>query len=218
MFEKLDKIIVTEEDFKKIFDWNVKNRSKFDSLDVPISEGLVKYTQQVEDTSYTQFIYFCLNDKAIIKAYDGNDMKEMLSFEMNESNEMFSNIKSYLKAPKEVIEESAKSCFLILFDILQYISNAPQFVKEVKEVRNVVKKQKSKKSSKNNKTRQVKISTTRYTFDYSEEHAKRMYERSAELWSVRGHWRYYKSTGKRVWIKPHVKGTGENIEAKEYRI
>jgi len=43
------------------------------------------------------------------------------------------------------------------------------------------------------------------------------YERHAESWNVRGHWRKYKS-GKKIWIKPHIKGTGQNIEGKNYTL
>ena len=44
----------------------------------------------------------------------------------------------------------------------------------------------------------------------------RAYNRLAESWNVRGHWREYKN-GNRVWIKGYVKGSGEKT-VKEYKI
>lgn len=44
----------------------------------------------------------------------------------------------------------------------------------------------------------------------------REYVRKTGSWTVRGHWREYKS-GKRVWIKGHKRGTGE-LSPKTYRL
>ncbi len=43
------------------------------------------------------------------------------------------------------------------------------------------------------------------------------YERHMLGWTVRGHWRTYQN-GKKVWIKPHVRGDKDNVEGKVYRI
>lgn len=223
MFEKLDKIVLTQDDYVKVSNWNNENRDKFTTLDIPLSEGLIYSSQYVEmyGETLTQVTYFHFEeDRILFRQFDGKDMSEFLSFEMNMvDEETISNMNTFSEfASKERYTITAQLTALMVSDVLQYISNAPQHVKETKEKKVINKKQKSKKSSKNNKSRQVKINTVKYTFDFSEEYEKRHYERSAESWSVRGHWRIYKDTGKRVWIKPHVKGSGDNIEPKEYRI
>lgn len=43
----------------------------------------------------------------------------------------------------------------------------------------------------------------------------RKYERHTDSWSVRGHYRTYKS-GKTVWVRPFVKGNAEKRNDKEY--
>lgn len=43
----------------------------------------------------------------------------------------------------------------------------------------------------------------------------RKYERHAESWGVRGHYRTYKS-GKTVWVRPYTKGNAEKRNDKEY--
>lgn len=44
---------------------------------------------------------------------------------------------------------------------------------------------------------------------------KRTWTRRTESWHVRGHLRRYKS-GKEIWVKPHVKGSGENVKKSVY--
>jgi endonuclease I len=231
MFEKLDRIVLNEKDIKEISYFCYKNKGKFDSVDFPMREGLLIQRQYVDeyrglkiDDTLEQVNYFKIADDGVFfKMFESeSDMHEVVSFfaTVNEERNKleYTNVKMRLKdAPKEEVKRSMDAMVLILFDTFQYMNHSPQIVKEIKETKIVSKKQKSKKSSKSNKTRQVKINTTKYVFDHSEEH-RRSYEITAESWNVRGHWRYYKKTGKSVWIKPYVKGIGENIEPKEYKI
>ena len=54
--------------------------------------------------------------------------------------------------------------------------------------------------------------------DVVENKEKRDYNRVAESWRVRGHWRQYKS-GKKVWIEEHTKGKKEvEQDTQEYKI
>ena len=47
---------------------------------------------------------------------------------------------------------------------------------------------------------------------------QREYNRQIESWGVRGHWRTYKN-GKRVWIKPQVRGDkSKQVADKTYTI
>jgi hypothetical protein len=46
---------------------------------------------------------------------------------------------------------------------------------------------------------------------------KRNYNRHTLGWTVRGHWRTYKS-GKKTWIKPSVRGDKDKITGKIYEV
>lgn len=237
MFEKLDRIVVSVEDYVKMLDWNHKNKDMYDSdtLDFPMTEGLLKLSQYVEkmhdievNQVLTEIYHFNIIDsdttnelKMRIESYNETTNENEMSFDVEfvDNDFKFSNIKHEFKHISQ--DRVIKSCEMIVslhLTVLFYMTNAPQIVKETRETKYITKKQKSKKSSKNNSTRRVKIQTVKYTFDYSEGSEKRNYERSAELWTVRGHYRYYKKTGKRVWVKPYVKGEGENLEGKEYTL
>ncbi len=43
--------------------------------------------------------------------------------------------------------------------------------------------------------------------------------RHAKNWTVRGHWRTYKKSGKKVWVKAHVKGNiSKDVKGKSYQL
>jgi len=78
-----------------------------------------------------------------------------------------------------------------------------------------------KKKKKSHRSRhKVKIGRYKYTthFPVEEKEDKRDYNRQAESWQVRGHFRRYKS-GKEVWIQPQVRGKKDGqVEPKTYTL
>lgn len=71
-----------------------------------------------------------------------------------------------------------------------------------------------KKSGKKNNRRMLTV--RRYTVDSEMlSELPRKYERHAESWGVRGHYRTYKN-GKTVWVRPYVKGEPSKRDDKEY--
>ncbi|TVX86118.1 hypothetical protein FPZ44_24115 [Paenibacillus agilis] len=101
--------------------------------------------------------------------------------------------------------------------IFQYMNHHKHIV-ESKIVRtSKVKKAKHKSGSKN---RVVKLTSVEYRIDFAKENTdeKRSYERKTESWHQKGFWRYYKKSGKTVWIAEQIKGSGKNIEPKTYKM
>jgi hypothetical protein len=98
------------------------------------------------------------------------------------------------------------------------------FIKQKKITSTVKKNQQNKRKNKSKSKRVVRLTKVVYELEVDEsqketlikEKPKRQYERHIEAWTVRGHWRTTK-TGKRVWVRPHVKGKGE-IVPKTYTI
>lgn len=76
-----------------------------------------------------------------------------------------------------------------------------------------------KKVKGKNKLRTIKVTKTIYTINDSINNLKtREYNRHVESWTQRGHWREYKS-GKRIWIKPQLKGVKNGtIATKKYKL
>jgi hypothetical protein len=225
-FDKLDKIYLNRNDVEKIFEWDRVNHHKYDSVSFPLTEGLIYLEEHSEffKVTLTSITYFKIDESGIIfRLFDESDRKEMLSFKLDLTIEKtgdvpLTNFKNYLRnAREEDYKGQALMSTQLLLCLFQYMTHVTEHVVEKKETKTIAKKVKSKKSSGNNKNRYVKINTVSYSFDYDKDRIKNKYERQALAWTVRGHWRHYRKTGKTVWIKPHVKGEGE-VTAKNYKI
>lgn len=110
---------------------------------------------------------------------------------------------------------SGKLIHLIL-NTLEYI-NKPKEEVVITEKREVKKSKKGKKNKRNGGKTYIYKKVYK-VLDVVENKEKRDYNRVAESWRVRGHWRKYKS-GKKVWINGYSKGKGRDTQdKKEYRI
>lgn len=69
-----------------------------------------------------------------------------------------------------------------------------------------------KEREREERRKRIRVSKPKVNYDYEEaqrEGEKRGYERHTEEWEVSGHWRFYKKSGKRVFVKGYKKGNGE---------
>ncbi|MFS0905728.1 hypothetical protein AB3N02_22030 [Priestia aryabhattai] len=221
-YEKLDKIVLTEKEMQHILEWDRENHHRFDSITFPLSEGVIEVEHYLGafmghnfDMHVTTLNYFKINEEYIeFKQFDKTDMKELISFKLDETfgddgQTKYRDLKTNI--PRATEKDTKGQADMMVFSTLcvfQYMTRVTHTVKEAKESKVIKKKQKSKKASGTNKNRVTRINTTRYTFDF-ERTSSGNYERHTPAWTVRGHWREYKKTGKRVWVKPHVKGEGE---------
>lgn len=219
--EKLDRIVLTYEQYESINKWVEEHKP--DKFELPFNEALL-ILQGIEGWGVKADlgIHFKAeeNGNAHFKVFDMSDMHTLVSFNADEdliTSQRF-KITSHGGGGDKTAQGMATSIFLITKDIFSYITNSPQTVVTEQELRQIKKTQKSKKKTSNNKNRYVKIKTTKYTFDFERGDAdKREYERKADAWTVRGHWRHIKKSGKMVWIKGHKKGSGET-EGKIYKL
>ncbi|PGO60643.1 hypothetical protein [Priestia megaterium] len=220
--EKLDKIILTKEDASKIMAWDKEHHSEYDGMTFPLTEGVIELEDVFEPTNVTvtTLTYFKITEDYILfRQFDKADMEEMFSFKIaGDKGDEFTDMKSYIKgATLKVMNEQARMTTFLMFCVFQYMANVSKNVVEHKISKVIKKKQKGKKAFSNTKNKITRISTTKYTFDFSNKETSN-YERHAHAWTVRGHYRQLKS-GKRVWIKPYVKGdVNEEIQPKEYKI
>lgn len=109
---------------------------------------------------------------------------------------------------------------LLYISLLSLEEVSEEFLVKEEKVHTVKKSSSSAKGSKKRSKSPVrlrKVTTKVYTFKEPTEGEKRSYERKTDAWNVRGHWRTYKKSGKRVWIPPYPKGEGVK-EGKEYKL
>lgn len=225
IFQKLDKIILTESQLKEISEWVALQ--KFETIDLPLKECFIivndiqcKYINIESDMG----IYFKSDNNVItITQYDMKDFSPLFSAKITESFFLdddfeFTVFSKYLKIlSREYRKKVILATILIVFDIFQYMTHKQDNVVQSNTDRSIKKKKKGKITSRNKKSNYVKIHSKKYTFDFTRKPTERKYERHMESWTVRGHWRYYKNTGKKVWINGYIKGNG-NVEGKVYKI
>lgn len=238
---KLDRIELSMKDIEKVSNWFAFHHKEGEMINFPLSEGLVVITDNFYDGLNLERFNMDIPYNEIIihfKAHEGifnasfdmyiqeraiPDEAPMLSWELDK--DFFDSGKFKWKSgfkravlPDHLAQEQAKHHTRLTLEILTYMVNVTENVIEKKVTRTVKKKAKAKKGL-NAKKRSVKISVTKYQFDFEgggEE--SRKYDRHTLAWTVRGHWRYYKKTGKRVWVKGYVKGDADNVEGKIYKV
>lgn len=235
----LDRIIINSKDVIKIkeaIDTILKNpelKEKIMELDLPFdTKGIISYEvtshklSKVLGRLNANFYFNLANPKGLeINGIeeDGTllyrvildvqaDKYEYKAFQKNNSLDEHTAI------------EMAKRVALVLLDFMKYT----QYMGYMKQnstivVKRAVVKNKSqgttKKPTKDNRA-VVSVSKPKKIYNYEEaqrEGEKRNYERHTESWEVVGHWRHYKKSDKRVFVKGYKKGEGKK-KGKDYTV
>ena len=241
--DKLDIIQVSMNDFVEVDKWRNANEHlrNQEEINFPLEEVIVlikdkkvmdearEYSKRIinEEIPYDEIMVhfkvegdFDLTFDLYIQESNKRDDNPTLSWKMNQAFfdtgkfEWSSGFKNKRLMTNEIAQRQCLYYTANIFSLFLYMLHAKGNVKEEKERKVISKKAKSNSKSKKNRT--VRITTTRYTIDYNNGE-KRDYGRHTDAWTVRGHWRYYKKSGKRVWIDSYKKGEGET-EGKVYKI
>lgn len=223
-YHKLDKIVLNSEEFDSISQW-VRSQ-KFNSIDIPLNECFVileGVENKILNTTINSGLHFKItNNNIIISQYDMNDMFRMFTAHLGDKFftegkiDIDLGVERFKLLGEDYINNLVMISIAMVFDVFQYMTNKPQNITE-KKVRKVLKNTKKRSKSTKSRPKYVKIHSNKYIFDINANNSSKKYQRHAKSWSVRGHWRYYKKSGKRVWIDGYIKGDGE-IEGKIYKI
>lgn len=103
--------------------------------------------------------------------------------------------------------------FIQYSQLMTHLNEESSIIKRQTYIKGYQPKKLTKKEREREARKRVSVSKPKMDYDYNEakrEGAKRSYERLTESWKVDGHWRTYKKSGKRVFVKGHKKG---NLEA-----
>lgn len=159
-----------------------------------------------------------LSNKMLVSVQD-DDREPLIEFEVHEDdpkpvitynfldNGKFNKFHNYIDRDKLI--HLALSTTIMIFNVLGYIVKPNlEVVKKDRPVQDDIKHSHKRVPYKSNK--QVRYLTKKvYVVDdmehYATQRTNRTYNRYTETWTVRGHWRQYKS-GKRVWIEKSVRG------------
>ncbi|SMC19425.1 hypothetical protein SAMN02745134_00826 [Clostridium acidisoli DSM 12555] len=242
--DKLDIIELTDEEFDNIIaPWCYNNKEKImqnkDNIKHIFNKGIISIKQT--ENKFDMYNYFevkHLQKKSVIElctylhAYDSRKLNFCWNLEpqvtieehinsfvhneiMNFNWKYYKNKELDYVDDMEVYDTLQKYFSIIIFSQL----NQEYVIRQTKTTSKKIQSKKDKRAGKKPRTKLIKQNIIRINTDHIQltEEEKRDYERHTLGWTVRGFWRNYKD-GKRVWIKPHVRGDKDNIEGKIYEI
>lgn len=224
--ERLDKILLSDDDAQKILEWEEKNRSNIntDTIDFPLKEGVMVYTKQMtlqgKPVEISSGLYFRVTDTGISFAtHDWRDKQKIASTFISPTTDYLNlDVTLHWKHPlatKALVQKDFQANIFLFMATMVYMTHHREVIERTEQKRRIAKKPKSGKSGK----RFTKLTSVQYVLNFNKEETdKRRYERHTESWSQRGFYRHYKKSGKIVWVDPQVKGA-RNVqpEPKTYK-
>lgn len=217
-FERLDRIYISESEINALFRWKDNHVEFVDAFKTVLTEGVFVVTEN--DGSIRYYVFQDTDGDIEYSVYMDNQNKKRLLHKFiwhrkEGSTTPIMSLLDYTVEQDRDFDQSIIGLHGCMMAYMEYYDDKKEYV-EVGETR----VRRSNKAKKGKKTKQpVYIRRKVYKVKVDEQAVirdKARYERHMEKWSVRGHWRTTK-TGKKVWVKPHVKGEGTK-EGKEYRI
>lgn len=124
-----------------------------------------------------------------------------------------------LKHIEEIEKWMGQDISIITF-INAYMSlNQESIITQTRIHTKKIQSKKDKRKGKKPRVKLIRQNIIRLNTDHIQltEEEKNHYERHTFGWTVRGHWREYQS-GKKVWIKPQIRGDKSRVEGKIYEI
>lgn len=220
--KKYDRIVLTWDQLQQVEGW-CRGRERTLELEdlyekLPFTEGILEITGVNGDSEFSVVDIFSFNqsERCVVHDYFQTSKKEELHLLM---------IKAFYdrKMTYDIVHGGMdkETAYEMALQIIQGFYCAMRYITSYEKERVQISRTKIKtKPGKLGKVKYRKVITiTGKIYEYDEpndSNQKRLFNRITESWGVRGHWRSYKS-GKRAWVKPHVKGHGDK-EAKEYKL
>jgi hypothetical protein len=222
-FDEYSSIAIRTEDITKLSNWyygfykNANDEQHFEMM-FGISEGVVRL--DVEDSVYFKLLS---EDCLLLEVYSDGLYYGYVNVE-NGQVDVYSNLDKKLYREDtyhDVIASKALTTFIVFAYMNHYKDDASVLMVEER----YAKDKKARHGKSNSKKKRVTyIHKQKYTIQYVDldkikeiEREKREIQRHIDSWSVRGHWRVMKKSGKRVWVKEHNKGNGA-VEKKNYKV
>ncbi|ADU28512.1 hypothetical protein [Evansella cellulosilytica] len=240
-FERLDtvdRILLTSEDSKRLDDWWLNiHEGAFNEFRPVLEEGVIiqeldphlkfdkdfvkahglttslalLYFKQLDDVRVYYEIYRTIGENQVEHILEGtkNYVELKSDLTINKNNHIGLKIEHavhYLDA--------VTSSHIALMNYMELYRDERERVSFQK-----LRKTKTKKTKKGKKKNTRPINMVVYNIKIPDVHIteeeRQAYKKMKEAWKVRGHWRTLPS-GKKTWIKPHIKGNKEKLEPNIY--
>lgn len=236
--DKIDRILLSAEDSKRLDDWWLNiHEGAYNEFRPVMEEGLIileldpnmKYDQAFvkanQLTPMLLFLYFNQLDNVrvhyeIYRTLDKNRTERILKGVKNYAelkSDLTINLDNHSGLKKEHainFLDSITSSHIALMNYMEMYRDVRERV-SFKTVRKTAKKKRKNGKKKNTRPITMKVYNVNIPITPVTEEERREYQRMKEAWTVRGHWRTLPS-GKKIWIKPYVKGNKEKLEPDTY--
>lgn len=215
----MDRIVMSIYDMDKLMVWKDKNKDLVRNAHPVLKEGIIDIegTFQVHfKYNFAEVQYELLMDGTVMFSFKYNLLSKAIKV-LHESTAF----KIRMLQCKGYQEEWVKDVIAVHFASMAYMEHHIPEVVEVERTR--VKSKSTKKKSKHKVAKEKVVKFKQYTLKnlgnvIAEPQHRESYVRHIAAWTVRGHWRTYKKTGKKVWIPSYKKGSEDAEASKVYKI
>lgn len=217
--DSLDKIRLSHDDIDLLFEWRDNHKDYVREFKPVLNKGVIEISDTIKEIFHDDGKVVVYEMYSRIKG----EFVKTYTLAWDKETKIGKRIYSLLKddVNEHEYNESIISTHASLMAYMEYYGDKKEYVDVKRSTVQVSSKYKKSKSVKNKKSKKsVKIKRKVYNIKVDKNATivdKRMYKRHMDKWTQKGHWRTYKS-GKRVWIKPMVKGKGKDVTPKEYKM
>jgi hypothetical protein len=236
--DKVDKIMLSADDSKRLADWWLNiHEGAFNEFRPVMEEGVIiqeldpnmQYDQAFIKahrlTPQVLFLYFKQLDN--VRVY--YEIYRMIG--ENNAEYILNGIKNYAELKSDLTINTDSHIGLKKEQAIPYLDaitsshialmNYMELYRDVRErvlfqtVRKTVTKKTKNGKKKNTRPITIVVYNVKIPLVAVTDEERRAYQLMKEAWTVRGHWRTL-SSGKKTWVKPHVKGNKEKLEPNIY--
>lgn len=215
MYKEVNKVILTDENIQKLVEWKDNNKDLVRNRKDVFKKGVIEFGSSsiyFERQLFSMnFKYFIHKQRYLEFDYSLITKQAKITYQNPLMNKATGNNQYGL----------IQDVIMIHSTTMAYMEHYEPVVKEKQIQQNVNTKSKNKKnkSKSSNKIVYLKEVVYKYTsIDTNKLSNKGKHGSPTISFSVKGHWRQYKKTGKRVWIEEYIKGDKKDIQGKQYRL
>jgi hypothetical protein len=218
-YQNIDRIELGPDDYDSLFKWKENNRNLVSNFKPVLEEGVIVVDKWMKQ-------YFKQGETAIELEVHFEDEKVLHLLMTRMDNGQLEILHRKLDPmlvlrfgqESEEILKDAITLHAITMAYMEYFMEQREYITKKMVTQGTPNKKKGgKKKAKKAKKIQHRVFYIKAKGNEEEVEHTREYERQAEAWTVRGHWRHLKD-GRKVWVRPYIKGDPEQVEGNIYTL
>lgn len=223
-YDKLDKVVLTAADLERLYEWaearDLFNKPLGLGFDISFPEAVIEIQTTVKGL-VNLLHYEVVNQDGVQGVMFKFYFKQLLAlgfmwFDDDKEIKILGYAQSddWTAPPKDYADHWFQTFVILMIYMMEYREDVERVRRETTSVPNP--KKKTHKGAK----RSIKIGRHYINVPQTSHSSEpRPFERKVDSWRVKGHWRYYKKSDKKVWVASHIKGDKtKEPEGKVYKL